>query len=263
MPASVDRADPWLRLLLVGRKRPSVIDLAVFVDGQPFRAAREAWIDTLLQQAEGNKPPAPLGTKSTAAASQAATAEGKPSAAEEPAAPPGISIQSRRAPTMSERLSSYLAANGGTVDRDEIRWLIAEWGSGPPELLLGPSLSWQRARLAPLLAYWDRDRDGGLSAAEIAAADDLLRRADFDGNDVVDLSEIRRAAKQPAAVPMATNHPLLVQLDAETDWEAVTAMLDHLYGQPRVNSRKLATAPADVTLASTLAPNRSRRRAYP
>ena len=45
---TVDRGDPWQRLLLLGPKRPVVIDLAVFIDGQPFRESREAWIDELL-----------------------------------------------------------------------------------------------------------------------------------------------------------------------------------------------------------------------
>jgi hypothetical protein len=141
------------------------------------------------------------------------------------------------------------------VDRVEIRWLIAEWGSGPPVLLLGPSLSWQRAGMAPLLAYLDREQDGGLSATEIATAADSLRRADIDANDVLDPNEIRRAADQPAATPVDTDHSLLVELDAETDWEAVAATMGRVYGENGASvtadaehARELLDKPADVTL---------------
>src|SRR5262245_60666291 len=69
MPASIDRSDPWQRLLILGPKRPVVIDLAVFIDGRPFREAREAWIDELLQ-AKGNNADADEGTKSTEKSSE-------------------------------------------------------------------------------------------------------------------------------------------------------------------------------------------------
>ncbi len=286
MPADVDRDDPWLRLLLMGPKRPVVIDLAVFIDGRPFRESREEWIDELLQGAKGNNADAPEGTKSAEAASEAVPASDVPDTAdasqrtskdtqetkeengdkkeedenkvtdEAKAAPPkGIPAQSRQAPTMGERLKNYLAAGGGAADRVEIRWLIAEWGSGPPVLLLGPSLSWQRAGMAPLLAYLDREPDGGLSAAEIGAAADLLRRADIDANDVLDPSEIRRAADRPAATPFDTDHSLLVELDAQTDWDAVAATMRDVYGENGVSAaadtqhaRELLEKPADVTL---------------
>ena len=281
MPATVDRGDPWLRLLLLGPKRPLTIDLAVFIDGQPFRESRETWIDQLLAPANGNNADLPEGTKLTEAASEDVpasddtdttgeqeqttkdTKDTKDTKEEEenrvkdetkPARLPGIPAQTRQAPTMGERLKSYLAASESTVDREEIRWLIAEWGSGPAVLLLGPSLSWQRAGLAPLLAYLDHDQDGSLSAAEIAAASDLLRRADMDANDVLDANEIRRAADRPAATPFATDHSLLVQLDAETDWDALAATYASAYGEQTSGAtdtdglRQLAERPADVTL---------------
>src|SRR5262245_1283610 len=289
MPASIDRSDPWQRLLLLGPKRPVVIDLAVFIDGRPFRDAREAWIDELLNPAAGDNVEAADGTKSaetaaengsdsdaenqtptdakdtikeeTASAEEKASAddseekEPKPKDDAKPGQTPGIAAQRRQAPTMGDRLRSYLSAGGGAVDREEIRWLIAEWGSGPPVLLLGQSLSWQRAGLARLLAYLDRDRDGGLSGAEVAAAGDSLRRADVDANDVLDASEIRRAADQPVAIPFDTEHSLLVQLDAETDWNSWAATMNRVYtgreagGAALTESgRELLDATADVTL---------------
>jgi len=314
MPATVDRDDPWERLLLLGPKRPVVIDLAVFIDGRPFRSSREAWIDELLKSAPGNNVEAADGTKRAGVASETVSLNDKQAIAVDqektkdpepttdrkqedvkvektaaseddkaegsvdrkdtkdedgqeaekkdkekedakPAESPGIKAQYRQAPTMTDRLQSYLAAADGAVDRAEIRWLIAEWGSGPPVLLLGPSLSWQRAGIAPLLAYLDREQDGGLSATEIGAANDLLRRADIDANDVLDSSELRRAAARPAAMPFYTDHSLLVALDAQTDWDALAATMGRVYRQNAAGAtsdagrvRELMTGPADVTL---------------
>jgi hypothetical protein len=283
IPSEVDRNDPWLRLLLVGPKRPVLIDLAVFVDGRPFRESREAWIDELLEPSSGNNADDMIGTKSAenvsekgstavdaeAAAGNEQTAtdiesanepekEGTDeatSAAAESVETPGVATQRRQAPTMRERLTNYLDAGDGAVDRAEIRWLIAEWGSGPPVLLLGPSLSWQRARLAPVLAYLDRENDGGLSAAEIASATNSLQRADIDANDVLDASEIRRAVDRPVTTPFDTDHSPLVELDGATDWDALAATLDRVYRAERMNTntsiggvRELLHKPSDVTL---------------
>ena len=57
VPAEADRNDPWLRLVLLSRKRPVVIDLAVFIDGKSFRESREAWIDDVIAGAKSVKPP--------------------------------------------------------------------------------------------------------------------------------------------------------------------------------------------------------------
>src|SRR3954470_12840274 len=43
-----ERTDPWLRLVLLSRKRPIVIDLAVLIDGKSFRDKRDSWIDELV-----------------------------------------------------------------------------------------------------------------------------------------------------------------------------------------------------------------------
>ncbi|MCG8450304.1 MAG: hypothetical protein MI725_12105, partial [Pirellulales bacterium] len=40
-----DRDDPWIRLLVFSPASPLLVDIAVKIDAQPFRAAREQWID--------------------------------------------------------------------------------------------------------------------------------------------------------------------------------------------------------------------------
>lgn len=45
VPAEVDADDPNLRLLLLAPTGPVILDVAVYINGQPFRAIRERWID--------------------------------------------------------------------------------------------------------------------------------------------------------------------------------------------------------------------------
>jgi hypothetical protein len=245
MTDGVDRADPWLRFLLVGPKRPLVIDVAVYVNGQPYTDGREAWIDDLLS----GKPAVPEKVAPAARPLAKPTDEkrGK-SIIATLKSEPMVAVQVRRAPDMRERLQSYLATTGPTVGRQEIRWLIVEWGFGPPVVVMDSSLSWQRAATAPLLAYFDRDRDGALSAAEIAGVDELLHRADVNADDVVEENEIRRQTDAPAVVPFATGHPLVVLLDAATDADALAAVMARLYGLDEEHFQQLAHGPAGATL---------------
>ncbi len=169
---------------------------------------------------------------------------------------PGVSAQSRQIPTMHERLADYLTTNHSAVSRQEIRWLIAAWGAGPGVVILDPSLSWQRSGLAPLKSYLDRDGDGSLSRDEIAHADELLMRADVDTNDVVDVNEIRRAIDRPVSPAAASGYPLVVVLDANTDWQALESKMETIYGKRPAegaggvvgDARHLQSCAADITL---------------
>jgi hypothetical protein len=260
MPADADRSDPWLRLLLVAPARPVVIDLAVFIDGKSFRDQREAWIDEVITAAksqesnenvDGNKAGEASGTNGTDSAS-VGDADSTPPSGESPPllGGPTVAAQARQAPTMRERLLNYLATSG-EVQRDELHWLLAEWGAGPGVVVLDPSLSWQRAGLAPLLACLDQDADGGLSAKEISQAAAMLQRADADGNDVVEVSELRRQTDRPATFGRATGHSLVVMLDQNTEWEMLSANLLQVYGSSAAiatDAQALCSVPADVTL---------------
>jgi hypothetical protein len=272
MPAEADRDDPWLRLLLVGPKRPVVIDLAVFIDGKPFREKREAWIDEVLatntradvdaktqidgqedsenKDDSGNKKSDAAGTNEADAASVSDASEA-PASGESPPrlGGPTVAAQARKTPTMRERLLDYLATNGTDVQRDELHWLLAEWGAGPAVVVLGSSLSWQRANLAPLVAYLDQDSDGGLSATEIAQAENLLKRADTDANDVVEISELNRQTRRPPASGRATGHSLVLPLDANTDWDSLASEFRRIYGDNVSEATAaLTSSQADITL---------------
>src|SRR5215211_777000 len=88
MVAAGGRTDPWLRLVLLSRKRPVVIDLAVLIDGKSFRDKRDSWIDELVampkpperqppkknaKKEKGNNKPEAAGTKPLVTPSESAT----------------------------------------------------------------------------------------------------------------------------------------------------------------------------------------------
>jgi hypothetical protein len=322
-PAASGREDPWLRLVLLAPDKPVVVDLAVFIDGKPYRNAREAWIDEVYAAAKaapvggadpepaGNKEAAATGTNTTSEAPEAAASSKETASSDEKAAPevektladakpasdeesasdaesakgaetstdksegdkesqedskaeaeekekekkpvvPGVKAQARQAPTMRDRLISYLTAAGAEVDRQEIDWLIGEWGSGPSVVVLGAGQAWQRASVAPLLAYLDQDASGSLAAEEISSADELLNRADFNGDEVVDVNEIRKATKHSLAQVGPHGHSLVALIDANTDWSTLSANLSRAYkGNANVKANaasEFGTCPADVTL---------------
>jgi hypothetical protein len=260
--AAVNRDDPWLRFLLVAPQRFVVIDVATFVDGRPFRHGREESIDAILSEAklasterqtEGASPPTIPAGLSEGDATAALTPDADPPP--DAAAPPNVAAAMRQEAPLRERVLNYVAAAGADVPRDELRWLIAEWGSGPTSIVLGPGLSWQRAGLAPLWALLDRDSDGALAASEIADAGAALSRADADQDDVVEKRELVRAAKRPAVMPFPMGHPLLVALDGNVDWARLGAQLREAYaGRPttvaadEAKLRELGRQRADVTL---------------
>jgi hypothetical protein len=332
-----ERTDPWLRLVLLTRKRPVVIDLAVLIDGKSFRDKRDAWIDELVsmpkpaasgpadktkKKEKGNNKPEPVGTKPAVKQSESATpkadapkedkkegktadkkeegkeadskdgkkerskADKKESAKEDKKetstadqkdkkeskkedkkeekiySGPTMAAQSRHVPTMRDRLADYLTTNKTSIDRAELGWLIASWGAGPAVILLDPSLSWQRAEVAPLETCLDRNGDGSFSREEIAEADSVLKRADVDSNDVVDLNEIRRTIDRPAFRSAIGGHPLVVVLDTNTDALKLETMMASIYKtEPAVAAGmkgavptidNLRSRPADFTLEVNL-----------
>jgi hypothetical protein len=284
MLADGERTDPWLRLVLLSRKRPIVIDLAVLIDGKSFRDKRDAWIDELvstpkpterrlaekdISKEKGNNKSELAGTKPAAKPSESATVKSDASTeekegkkAEKAYSGPTTSAKSRQSPSMRDRLADYLAMNKTRIDREEVGWLIAAWGAGPGVILLDPSLSWQRSDVSPLETYLDRNGDGTFSREEIAKANSVLKRADVDSNDVVDLKEIRRTVDHSAFTSAIGGYPLVVVLDASTDVLKLESTMANVYksqstasagvnaAAPTVSS--LQKRPADITLQVNL-----------
>ncbi len=260
IPQQVDRANPWLRLMVLGPERPMLIDVAVFIEGEPFTAAREKLIDTLLNHAtveslvrDAVSVPVPAETADPAveeeknkAVEETLTAADEKPAEEKPAgdkdeskaepAIPTVEIKTRAARTVAQRLVNYMASTEVQADREEIRWLLAEWTGGPALLNLGPAMNWQRIGFAPLWNALDVDADQNLSVAEIAAATERLAQADVDENSIVELEELFAVGPQNRTAPHS--YPLVVVLDHETDWAQLHSHLQAAYGLQAAYSRR-------------------------
>jgi len=246
IPRTVDRGDPWIRLLVLGPSQPLLVDIAVMVDGQPYRAARERWMDLLLEQARDKSLIA--GALDVSIDEAASLPDDSEKQNEEHSSPdddatdtdekvPTIKVRRRESPSVVKRLINYLAAGGAEEDREEIRWLIAEWAGGPALLSLGPAFSWQRAKIAPLWNCLDRDNDHLLSASEVSQSFNRLRQADINEDEVVELKELERSgATQSSPYTRVMSHPLIVVLNGGTAWNALRKTIRKLYGMGNSNS---------------------------
>ena len=188
IPAEVNADDPWVRLLMLGPGQPTIIDVAIELNQQPYRAAREGWIDRLLAEAKATflvragsatadavginhvestdtdeKTAAAEGTTAAVAASEDSAEAPNDVPPESDAAVPMVKVQRRQASTLFKRLINYLAADQSTAEREEVRWLLAEWTGGPALLTLSPAFAWRRAEDTPLWNALDRDGDQTLS----------------------------------------------------------------------------------------------------
>lgn len=142
---------------------------------------------------------------------------------------PGVDVRSRQARTVAQRLINYMTSTEVEADRDEIRWLLAEWTGGPALITLGPAMNWQRIGFAPLWNALDVDNDQNLSAAEIAAASERLSQADVDENSIVELEEL--FALRPRSTTSPHGYPLVVVLDHETDWQQLHTHIATAYSR--------------------------------
>lgn len=142
---------------------------------------------------------------------------------------PVVDVKSREARTVAQRLINYMTSTDVEADRDEIRWLLAEWTGGPALITLGPAMNWQRIGFAPLWNALDVDADQNLSAAEIAAASERLSQADVDENSIVELEEL--FAVRPRSTTSPHGYPLIVVLDHETDWQQLLSDISAAYSR--------------------------------
>jgi hypothetical protein len=157
---------------------------------------------------------------------------------------PGVDVRSRQARTVAERLINYMTSTDVEADRDEIRWLLAEWTGGPALITLGPAMNWQRIGFAPLWNALDVDNDQNLSAAEIAAASERLSQADVDENSIVELEEL--FAVRPRSTTAPHSYPLIVALDHETDWQQLLASITAAYSRRGREQQGSAAASTSV-----------------
>ena len=244
IPAPSTDDDPWVRLLILPPQRPLIVDLAVITDGRSYRLAREKWVDLLLSQAKGKYSTAVKtedakielveGTSADGDASEETSADDVEVPADEEVADQteGVKAESRKEPTVIQRLKNYVAAVGDQADPQEVRWLLADWTGGPELIVLGPAAAWQRSEVAPLWSWLDLDGDHNLSHAEVSQALKRLQQADVDEDDIVDLAELFRNDRPASPYEKQFAHPLAVVIDDDTDWNALLDDLADVYGEP-------------------------------
>lgn len=245
IPAHVDVTSPWVRLMILGPGRPTLIDVAIYVDGEPYSVAREKLIDELMDHAslealvrEAVAIPVPETSQDADAparepASLPDDASNDQGALEDSKTEDGafktplVEVKRRATRSIAQRLVNYMAAADVKADREEIRWLMAEWTGGPALLTLGPAMSWQRVNLAPLWDTLDVDGDQLLSAGEISTATERLSQADIDENSIIELEELASLGRGTSTAPHS--YPLLVVIDHETDWQQLSTQLHAAY----------------------------------
>ncbi len=184
---NVDPQDPIERFLLLAPGGPLVVQVAMTIDGQPFRTARESLIDELLAAADKD-------------------ADGKASW-DEALSTPRFTLGRIRI-VNDEQRRQYIKAvdkdENGLVDRDEVRRFLAQYYQGPA-FALGTGYGYSGYGRAVFLAngrmvysggsadvqkFLDTDGDGVLSEAEIAEAGLRLKSRDADDNDLLYPQEI-------------------------------------------------------------------------
>ncbi|MBI1310883.1 hypothetical protein GC176_06205 [bacterium] len=124
-------------------------------------------------------------------AEEAETEEEKPKV--NPPSVPAYSLPSN----VLERLRRQVKATGEAVSVEELRWLLANWIDGPTLLLLKDHFQQFRANQRPVFTILDRNRDGVISADELARAVASFEECDLNRNDIVDYAEIERSAEDP------------------------------------------------------------------
>jgi Ca2+-binding EF-hand superfamily protein len=183
---NADPQDPYERFALLTPGGPVVVQVALTVNGQPFRTVREKLIDDMLVAADKDK-------------------DGKATWIE--ALSSSRFTLGRVRFGNDEQKQSYvrtLDKNGdGIVDRPEVRLFVAQ-SYGAPAFALGAGYGGGYGAVfvangrmiagggtaADVRALLDTDADGALSDKEIAAAAERLKTRDADDNDLLYPEEI-------------------------------------------------------------------------
>lgn len=115
---------------------------------------------------------------------------------EEPVAAPTVPEYSLP-PTVAERVRRFVAATGEAATVDEVRWLLTNWVDGPVLLMLNDNFQRFRANQRPVFNVLDADRNGTISAGELANSVTAFEKCDFNRNDIVEYTELAKVASDP------------------------------------------------------------------
>ena len=120
-------------------------------------------------------------------------------------------------PSVVDRLRESMKVTGETPSVEEVRWTLSNWVDGPTMLLLNDNFQRFRAHQRPEFAILDRDRDGTVSAAEIESAIRSFQECDLNRDNIIQFTEIARAAADVRDTTLAVPAHLITLLpDVET-----------------------------------------------
>lgn len=198
-------SDARLRFIISLVERPILVEAKVTIDGKPFRMRREERIDKLREGLSQVAPPAdPAAPEVPSSEIRSASPPGKPTTPSKPAVDNSITTRLRR----------YASSVRRSPSRDELRWLLTNWGDGPTLLFLDQNYQRVRAGASPLFKLLDRDADQVISSEEIAASEKTLWKYDADQDEVLSLSEIVQSAEQTSGpVDEVSAIPPLIPLE--------------------------------------------------
>jgi Ca2+-binding EF-hand superfamily protein len=192
---NADPQDPYERFAILTPGGPVVVQVALTIHGQPFRAVREKLIDDMLAAADKDK-------------------DGKATWDEAATSPRFTLGRLRFSSEQKQSMIQALDRNAdGQVDRPEVRLYVSQYFSAPA-FVVNSSADYGGAFLAngrmvtsgvaqpDVRVLLDTDADGALSDQEIAAAAERLKTRDADDNDLLYPQEI---SGQPAATARRIN----------------------------------------------------------
>lgn len=217
-PRDVDPDNPTERLLVFSPKGPFVVELDIYLQGKPYRRAREAIVDEVIRHADRNK-------------------DGKATWDEAFQSGPLRSSRFRGAVGNAGIRAAYVRRydlNGdGLADRYEVRRLLAQLGYGEP-FNVRPGYNYRpRPDVKKLL---DTDKDGAISAKEIQAAAQRLKSRDANDNDLVEIAELTGAVNRRGVVltrggvRLPTTSRDVALLGPTADLPTIDSMLKSRYG---------------------------------
>ncbi len=227
-----DPQDPIEKLAVLTPSGPLVVQVAMTMNGKPFRMAREKLIDEMIAAADTNK-------------------DGEPTWDE--ALKTSRFTLGRVRISNDEQRKQYLKAldknENGLVERSEARLFVGAVFRTPSFLLSGygyysnsvafgnGQATYRGNGQADVQTLLDQDKDGNLSEKEIASASERLKSRDTDDNDLLypqelrgtpqaargNQAQVRRAVARPQAVQLA------ILLGESTKADALFTALQTVY----------------------------------
>lgn len=152
--------------------------------------------ENVEENAEENQDGEPEAGPDSAAENKADPSAEEVESAEQPVSSPTVPEYSLP-PTVAERVRRFVAATGEEATVDEVRWMLTNWVDGPVLLMLNDNFQRFRANQRPVFNVLDADRDGVISAAEVANSVVAFEKCDFNRNDIVEYTELAKVAGDP------------------------------------------------------------------